>query len=240
MPRDYTHKGDAFTRKVQAGEGPRTVHILRNRWTGREYARRVSVLEVPALRVRELLGKLRQSGDGNHTADALEQQGARVYWQAWERLAVVLAEGQDLPEGTPDGGTFLEFRYVLRGRARADGSRARAVLFVCPYCSRDVAAVYCSRWRLDGSACVWVGDWRKEPGKDLESVTGGGLFGCVHCLGLTYPSSQEHGTPSGDGRLLHMGNPARWQKTRRGFAMERALFRVSKRFGLAFPGRLRD
>ena len=191
--------------------------------------------QVPALRVRDLLGELRQKGKGGHTADSLEQVGARVYWQAWERVAVILADGEPLPADVPDGGAFLAFRFAPRGKARADGSRARTVFLECPYCSREVTAVYCSRWRSDGSACVRVGDGRKEPGEELESTTGGGLFGCVHCLGLTYPSSQEHGTPSGDGRLLHMGEPSRWQKTRRGFAMARAEYRVRKRFGIAFP-----
>ena len=158
-----------------------------------------------------------------------------MYWQAWEKQAVILADGADLPEGVPTGGVFLTLRYAPRGRTRKDGSRARAVFLECPHCSRQVRAVYASRYNSDGAPAVWAGDWRKEPREDSQGTIGGGVLGCVHCLGLAYPSSQEHKTLSGDGRLLRMGKPERWQAQRQGRALERASLRLSKRCKVAFP-----
>lgn len=208
MPRDYTRQGDPFTRKVEAGQGPRTACALRNKWTGREYARRVNVRECYSLGVPDL----RAAASADLTAaDTLERYGARVYWHPETRTAALLGQGQDLPENMPEGGAFLTFRLEPRGKARRDGTRGRAVFLACPHCGRSVLTVYVSPW----------GQWGER--------VPGGVWGCVRCLGLTYPSSQEHRTPSGDGRLLRVGPFSRWQRTRRGQARERAFRRFLSR-----------
>lgn len=236
MPREYTRTGDAFTERVRDGRGPRTVAMLHNKWTGRVFARRLSVRECPALHIREVLETFRKAGAELGTADALERLGVSLYWQPWERVATLSVEGQDVPPGSPRGGTRIALEYAPRGKARADGTRARMVLFRCPHCGGAVRAVYASRWGADGSAAVWLGEWTRTPGRPVEAVTGGGLFGCVRCLGLAYPSSQEHATPSGDGRLLGMGEPERWQHTRQGNAQERAASRLRRRCGAGLGG----
>jgi len=153
MPRDYTRQGDTFTRKVQAGQGPRTVCALLNKWTGREYLRRVNVKECAALTVRDLKAV---APAALIAADLLEQYGGRVYWQPEARKAVLFGEGQALPDGTPEGGRILTFRLEPRGQARRDSSRGRAVFLECPHCARAVRTVYVSPWRADGWRGVGV------------------------------------------------------------------------------------
>lgn len=230
MPRDYTCQGDRFTEQVEAGEGPRTVLMLVSRTTGRKYARRVRTGECWFIDVREL----RRRSAGLMQADVLEQLGGRVYWQPFERYAALLGEGQDLsdlPEAAPPFGIFLAFRLLPRGNPRRDGSRGRAVLLACPHCGRSVSRVYVSEHGAEGEAVLSLGNWRRDEAGELKAVRGGGVWGCVSCLGLTYSSRTQHKTPGGDGRLLQMGDPENWQKTRRGRARERALERLIRRCG---------
>lgn len=213
MPRDYQHQGDAFTRRVRSGRGPRTLLVLRNGSTGRVYARRLGVSECFTLSVRAVLEAMRA---GPEAADTLERGGARLYWQPVERLAVLLLHGEQLPAGTPEGGQLVGFLFAQRGKARRDGTRGRVVLLECVHCGHAVRTLYVSTLGPDGR--------RAE----------GGVWGCVRCLGLTYPSRQEHRTASGDGRLIHLGEPERWQTVRTGRAVARAVQRFRRRW--AFLG----
>ncbi|GHG38928.1 hypothetical protein GCM10017784_37120 [Deinococcus indicus] len=133
--RGYKRVGDAFSRAVQEGRGPRTVTACTCPRTGRTYYRRVSVQECSTLSAAALPALWGQPGSG-------------VQGVAWNP-ATALFKAHLIDREVPGEG-WVQIRFTV-------GSERARVGLTCPHCGRTCRALHAAPTDHQGHPATLVG-----------------------------------------------------------------------------------